>query len=407
MSEFLEAKNLIILGLRKKLRIIFQGWHVRKVINFSNFLKLVFLYLFAIFWVILCEFDYSKGFLSHLLSGNFTDKRISFYTTSERIGERTVYDRMSMLLDRLGYDYAAIKFSESLSHFWLTAHFYFVSATIVNYLLKPPFNLALTHHVSILPFGHNIIYLNMPRDSFYSNDGGFLKQWQHLYKYDEYIDLYGVMHGKNDMLENAIASTMGGKDKNIIALYLAQDIRPYNKLDMNKALITGTLWGCNRNSTRFAMALKRLADDGLLVGVGAKIHLEFLKDAYLGRMEDFGTTPDAIDMLQKKYGIALIAHSQEHMLEGIPTSRILEAVANGALVISDKNKFLLKFFGDTILYFDIYGDTEEIYQQIRNHIIWAKNNPDKAHIKTRKAYQIFVDSFDMEKELDKLFNLTS
>lgn len=404
MSEFSEAKNLIFLGLKRIFKAIFRGWHLGKVVNFSNFFKIIFLYVFAIFWVIAFEFNYSKNFWHHLFNDKFTDRRISFYTTLDRPGERTAHDRMIMLLDRLGYDYSAIKFSEALSHFWLTAHFYYMSASIINYLLKPKFNLSLTHHVSILPFGYNIVYLNMPLDTFYDPSGKFFKQWEHLNKYDEYVDLYSLMHGKNDLLKNAIKAN--GKDKPIIPLYIAQDTRPYNKLQMDKALITGTLWGCNRNSIRFTRALKKLSEDHLLIGVGTKVYLGFLDDAYLGRMEDFGHAPDAIDTLQKKYGIALVVHSQEHMLDGVPTSRILEAVANGALVISDKNKFLLKFFGDSLLYFDIYGDSEEIYSQIKKHILWAKNNPAEAHAKTKKAYQIFIDNFTMEKALDQLF-LTS
>lgn len=61
-------------------------------------------------------------------------------------------------------------------------------------------------------------------------------------------------------------------------------------------------------------------------------------------MEDFGNPLQNLQLQQQKYGIALIIHNQEHMLEGIPTSRIAETVASGALVISDQQWLLKKVF---------------------------------------------------------------
>ncbi|MCC8461156.1 MAG: hypothetical protein LN545_04115 [Candidatus Megaira endosymbiont of Carteria cerasiformis] len=43
-------------------------------------------------------------------------------------------------------------------------------------------------------------------------------------------------------------------------------------------------------------------------------------------MEDFGNPLENLRLQQQKYGIALIIHNQEHMLEGIPTSRIAVSV---------------------------------------------------------------------------------
>ena len=94
------------------------------------------------------------------------------------------------------------------------------------------------------------------------------------------------------------------------------------------------------------------------------------------------------------------------MLEGIPTSRIAEAVTSGALVISDQNGFLKKFFGDSVLYYDAFASSAQIYYNIKSHIEWAKANPDKVYLKTKQAYQIFMDNFTIENQLEKLFSLT-
>jgi hypothetical protein len=404
MSEIRQHLKTILISFYSILKVIFRNWHIRKVLNFSNFLKLCFLYSAFLIWIILFEIDYSKHFWTNLVKGNFSERKFSLYSVHDRIGEGILYDRIVIIADKLGYDYSGIKFSESLSHFWLTSHFYKVSTSIINYIFRPQFNLAVTHHVNILPFGYNITYLNMPLDSLFSSSGKFLKVWEHLNDYDAYVDLHSLVHGNNELLEKIIQKT--DQNKPIIPLYFAEGKEEYVDVSIDKALITGTLWGCNRESLRLAQSLKKLANDGLLVGIGIERYLGFLGKAYLGKMEDFGNPLENLRLQQQKYGIALIIHNQEHMLEGIPTSRIAEAVTSGALVISDQNYFLKKFFGDSVLYYDAFASSEQIYDTIKSHIQWAKANPDKVHLKTKQAYQIFMDNFTIENQLEKLFSLT-
>lgn len=397
----------MLVGFCKIMKAGFHDWHFKKVLNYSNFLKLLFIYAFALLWVIIIEIDYSDNFWRALLQGQAlqNQKRFSFYSVSERIGESLIYDRIHRLADKQGYVYSGLKFSEALSHFWLTAHLYRTGSSIINYLFKPVFNLALTHHVAILPAGYNLTYLNIPPDGLFDVYGEFLPQWKHLNDYDGYVDLYSFVHGDNQLLTNLVnkATVKSGSVKQIIPMYLAQIATDYKDREVKQALITGTMWGCNRGSLRILMALKKLANDGLLVGIGMKRYLGFLDEAYLGRIEDFGLAVDALDELQKKYGIALIVHNQEHMLEGIPTSRIVEAASNGALIIADQNLFLLKFFGDAVLYFDAFAPCDQIYQTIKEHILWARNHPQQVWVKTRKAWQIFMNHFTMDRQLDKLF----
>lgn len=402
MSEILKLTTTIFISLHGIVKVIFRDWHVRKFINFSNLLKLIFLYSACLIWIILFETDYSKNFWSKSITGEYSNRRFSFYTTRDRIGEGVLYDRMVVTANKLGYDYSAFKFPESLTRFWLTSHFYKTSTSIVNYIFKPQFNLALTHHVNILPSGYNITYLNMPLDALFKADGDFITPLKHLGQYDAYVDLYSLLHSNNELLQDIIKQS--DKNKPVLALYFAQNEEKYHPVTFDKALITGTLWGCNRNSLRIAQSLKKLADNGFLVGIGVKDYLGFLEKAYLGKMEDFGNAIDSLQLQQQKYGIALIVHNQEHMLDGIPTSRIAEAVSTGSLVISDQNKFITKFFGDSVLYYDVFAEPDEIYNTVKSHIEWARNNPAKAHEKTKKAYKIFMDNFTMENQLDKLFS---
>jgi phosphoglycerol transferase len=192
------------------------------------------------------------------------------------------------------------------------------------------------------------------------------------------------------------------KDKKIIPVYLAQNYIEYKEATIKKAIITGSLWGCNRGSLRVSKALKKLAEDCLLEGYGLKHSLGFLMEGYKGYFEEFGAPIDSIVKIQNDYGIALIIHNLEHMLDGIPTSRISEAAAAGVLIITDQHPFIKKYFGENALYFDAFGNDDEIYSQVKSHIVWAQNNKSKAIVKAKNTYNIFVQNFTMEKQLEFL-----
>lgn len=376
-------------------------FHFCNIFNLSNIFKLLLIYSSGIFWVLVLDFDFSEGLWRKLIAGKLSNERISFYSVRDRVGEGMLYKRLQIASNRLGVDYVGSNLPEQLIHFWFTKHFYQVTAGLLNHLFNLRFNLALTHHVNIIPAGYNIAYLNMPTSSLYEISGKFNPAWKHLKKYDVYADLYSFVHGSNKYLAEAIKAH-NLSNRKIIPFYIAHHYVDYTTAIPKEAVITGSLWGCNRNSLRFQKALQRLAADKLLVAYGIKDTFQFLGNSYLGAFEDFGNVVSCMFNLQKQHGIALIIHNLEHMIEGIPTSRILEAVASGALVITDKNYFIEKFFGNNVLYFDSLVDEEQIYQQIKSHIQWAKDNPIVAEVKARAAYKIFVDNFTIEKQLQSL-----
>lgn len=403
MSEIRSNFKDIGISIGRIAKCLWDDWSIRKVINFSNFLKIAFIYFAAIFWVIIIEFEYSDGFWQKAISGKLSERRLAVYSVKQRIGEVLLYRRVIKYAQMNGYDYVGSCFPEELtSHFALTAHFYKVGANILNYILKPDFNLSVTHHVSVVPdIGYNITYLNMPRDALYTPNGKFKKVWQHLNDYDVYADLYTLSSGDNQMLAQIISKS--GQKKPIIPLYLSQLKTEYKELDFNKAIITGTLWGCGRNSLRVKLAIKKLAQNDLLDAIGIP-EFEYLGEHYKGRMEEYGQAAKAIIEQHQKYGIAFIIHNEEHMLDGIPTSRISEAASSSAVIISDRNKFLERYFANSVLFIDTKQDENVIYQQVKEHIQWIKDNPQEAKAMTRRAYDIFVDNFTVEQQMDNLFD---
>ena len=447
MSEACYYVKNIFVSLWGLLKLPFRGWNIWCCLNFSNLFKLIFLYGACIIWAILLEFDVSKNFWSnsaYRLMNKFSSsdsdsvsvvvagerlasddisqengglaragkkRRMSIYSAN-RIGEGMLYDRMLEYATENGYEYSGCKFWDNITDFPPIAHIYYVAASVLNFLLEPDFNLALTHHVNVIPYGYNVTYLNMPRGDLFSPYGKFLIRWNYLNQYDAYVDLYTLTHGHNEILEE-----IAGK-KPIIPIYLAERKMPYKETVFNKALITGSLWGCSRGSLRMMLALKKLAQDDLMDAMGLEIY-EYLGDHYLGKIEaaikkdksiDPGikrkmTVPDMITHFHREYGISLLVHNAEHRIDGIPTNRLAETAGSGAMMISDRNKFIENHFSDSVLFFDIEQDEVAIYNQIKNHINWIKENPERATAMARKSSEVFAENFSIDVQMENIYSV--
>lgn len=376
---------------------IYRNVQLRYIFSFNTLFKLCFLYCATILWIILFSFTLPKNI-------NHNAPTIAVYTTIERIGEKLLYDRIVIAAKSIGWNVIGGEFPEAWVKCNYTRPFYYAAASIINFIFKPKFNLAVTHYVHLLPSGYNIVYLNVPNEMLFSQEGKFKSTYAHLADYDAYIDLYSVANGSNPTLLEALKK-INKTDAQIIPLYLAQNYVEYSSATKNQALLVGSLWGCNRNSLRMMQALQQLSKSNLLVAYGLD-SLKPLGQAYKGALEGF--EPKILSnslkllALQKKYGISIVVHNLDHMLAGMPTSRIAESVAAGSIVISDEHPFIKKFFGDNVLYIDDLKSAEEIHSQIYNHIMWINANPEEAEVKAKNAYDIFIREMLLENQLHKL-----
>lgn len=370
---------------------------LRHVFCVQGILKVLFLYSVVVMCLILTM---------ELPSIDRSKPCVAIYGTTTRIGELLLHKRTVTAARNLGWNVISARFAESTTDYFVMSHFYYVATALVNLVYKPQFSLAVTHYVYIVPYGsYNIVYLNVPNNNLFKGKS-FLSRYKHLGEYDGYIDLYSVVNGNNPNLTSALNS-FNKKDAFVMPLYLSQHYVPYSPATREQALIVGSLWGCNRSSIRISDALYSLAQDGLLLAYGLDSELGFLGDAFKGTAEDYDKNQRAEDNLfniQKKYGISLVIHSLEHMVENIPTSRIAESIASGSIVISDHNGFVKKFFGDNVLYLDALTPADQIYSQIKDHINWIKTHPIEVEEKTKAAHEIFMNEFALENQLQKLYN---
>lgn len=106
-----------------------------------------------------------------------------------------------------------------------------------------------------------------------------------------------------------------------------------------------------------------------------------------------------------KCGVVLALSSDFHYRAGAATNRVYEGCAAGAVIISDTNRFIKKHFGDSILYIDFDKDhPERMFRQIKQHLDWIRCNRDAALELARKAQNIFLERFTLEKQITAIVN---
>ncbi|MBO7454006.1 MAG: glycosyltransferase family 1 protein [Alphaproteobacteria bacterium] len=99
----------------------------------------------------------------------------------------------------------------------------------------------------------------------------------------------------------------------------------------------------------------------------------------------------------RKSGVALVLHSVGHFKDDIPTARIFEAIAASTVVITDRLPFIVKNFGDSVLYIDRDKSSEEMFKQIDAHMKWILSHPQKAIELARQSHEIFLKNFTLER----------
>lgn len=136
---------------------------------------------------------------------------------------------------------------------------------------------------------------------------------------------------------------------------------------------------------------------------GNKDEWNHMPSSYRGFIKNDGK--ELLHIMNKK-GVTLILHGPDHLYGKTPTARIFEAAAASTVIICDKNPFIIQEFGDSVLYIDQNGSSDEIFQEIDAHMKWIETHKKEALLKAKKAHEIFITKFTLEAQLQNLIRLT-
>lgn len=98
-----------------------------------------------------------------------------------------------------------------------------------------------------------------------------------------------------------------------------------------------------------------------------------------------------------KCGVCLVLSSDAHRRAGAATTRLYEACAAGAVIISDENEFVMRRFRDAALFIRYNKKKpEDTFRQIMEKYQWIVSHPHKAQKMAEKAQKIFLEQFSLD-----------
>lgn len=104
-------------------------------------------------------------------------------------------------------------------------------------------------------------------------------------------------------------------------------------------------------------------------------------------------------------GVCLVLSSDIHRRAGAVTNRAYEACAAGAVMISDNNEFMLRWFKDAALFIDYNtNNPKDTFNQIMEKYNWILSHKDEARKIAKHAQEIFQEIFALDKQLVRLVN---
>jgi hypothetical protein len=155
--------------------------------------------------------------------------------------------------------------------------------------------------------------------------------------------------------------------------------------------------GSNWDGTRFQALFEGLDRQEFMEVYGNPAGWTHLQSAYKGALPFDGAS---VLKALNQAGVGLCLHRSEHRDAALPSMRIFEVVASGAVAICSEHPFIRSAFGDAVLYFDPDLSIPEQLQQIADQMQWICAHCQTAIEMAAAAHEIFAAHYTLETLLE-------
>ena len=200
----------------------------------------------------------------------------------------------------------------------------------------------------------------------------------------QWIDDFATSHGKRAVLHDGLM------------LPSTPDAGPAGLLPPQLAIMyAGLHWDGSRHGRIFR-------------GLDGRVPLRLYgpPQAWVDRGASYlGTLPfDGVSIIGaiRDAGIALCLHKAAHRGANCPSTRLFEAAAAGALIITDDFDFPREWFRDSVLYVDAELPAPMVVEQIVSHVEWANRSPEAANRLAQRSNELFRRCLTLESMLRPL-----
>lgn len=225
--------------------------------------------------------------------------------------------------------------------------------------------------------------------SFFEGTDPFVR---HVLTYDGYLT-------SSPVLDRWLHHLLYPTPKPVITapFYTSCPATPYQppQLEQPRLMYIGSNW----DGARFQELFEGLDAQPYLEVYGRPEGWQHLQQSYRGSLPYNGNS--VLDALRRA-GVGLCLHRTEHREAALPSMRIFEIVAAGAIGICSEHPFIRQAFGDAVLYINPEAPISEQIQQISEHLAWIQTNPQTALALSKQAHQIFLNHYSLEHLLEAI-----
>lgn len=157
--------------------------------------------------------------------------------------------------------------------------------------------------------------------------------------------------------------------------------------------------GSNWDGSRFQDLFERLDSLDYMAIYGNPDGWRYLTSAYRGTLPYDG---ESVLKALNQAGVGLCLHRAEHRQAALPSMRIFEIVAAGAVAICGEHPFIRDAFGDSVFYINPEDGSAKQVDRISDYMQWIRQNPQAAVEMSAAAHDIFLRQFTLEKLLADL-----
>lgn len=235
-------------------------------------------------------------------------------------------------------------------------------------------------------------------------DWGYEVESNKYFTYDDYL-IYGS-HKIDGHLENLLLQTDKDLSECLHFMTTVPGIPiPPKVTDDIKLFYSGINWERISNSKgRHHDLFKALDDENLTRIYGPEKFFDAVP--WAGFKTYAGSLPfDGLSAIRaiSECGVSLVLTSNIHREAEAVSSRLFESCAAGVVLICDDNPYIVREFGDSVLYVT-YDETDfkKNIEQIKEHLAWIKNNETEALELAKKSQAIYVDKFHLDNVLGNI-----
>lgn len=301
-------------------------------------------------------------------------RRIAMLFPIDNVAESETMKRIAIAAQRMGIEARAFRRSEDILSF------------------QPDFVLSLTHQdPKLTPFPTYGVVTAPSR--YYMQTARFVRN---ILTYDAYFTV-------SDTVVRWLKDVQAGAGKIPAPVgYYANTVQRTGRTELTLENPRLAYFGTNWDGQRHADLFDDLSRLDFMEFYGPPESWRHVGPAY------HGCTPfDGVSTLDvyRRCGLGLCLSMHDFEQEDLPTNRIFEVTAAGALPIATRNRFIERHFGDAVLYIDPLAPAANIARQIETHMAWVATHPDAAREKARRCWSIFDSTLHQEKMLETVLTV--